>query len=61
MKTSSEIPSNIPTEPVIPLELSAPQNYVASHLGLTPEKYREGIKNLQQDNWPITFDSRKGR
>jgi len=58
---SSE-PANEPsTEPIMPEELTAPQSYVARGLGLSEDKFKEGVANLKQDKWPITFDSRNPR
>jgi hypothetical protein len=58
-RMASEPPTPTPSAPPVPTELTREQSYVAEHLGQTPDKYREGIKNLHEDNWPITFDTRK--
>jgi hypothetical protein len=58
-RLATESPSPTPSEPVMPKELTKEQKYVANGLGLSEDKYRQGVKNQAEDKWPITFDSRK--
>jgi hypothetical protein len=60
-RLASEPPTPAPSVPTVPKELTKEQKYVADKLGMTSEKFRDGIKNDQDNNWPITFDSRKKR
>lgn len=60
LKMGSEPPTS-PTPPkdVKDEKLTKEQNYVADHLGMTEAKFKEGIKNERENNWPIVFDTRK--
>jgi hypothetical protein len=58
---ASEPPTPIPPIPVIPEKLTFEEDFVAKGLGQTPEKYREGKKNLADNAWPLTFDTRNRR
>jgi hypothetical protein len=70
VKEAAVTATRIATEPVaapagqptnIPKELTFEEKYVSDGLGLSGEQYRDGKKNLAEDKWPITFDSRKKR